>query len=455
MNQEIERRIYIKDGIFYLAYRWRSILLAAIIGLLLMVGLKYIFYEPMDDASAKELQEDYERELQVYNIGKDSYESQIDSYNHQLEQYQRYMEDSILMKIDPMQEYYASASLYVEIPVKYLNEIPESANMDITDQVLGAYENFVRNGIDLSEFAKEKKMDEAMLQELIAGMADYESNQIEVKVIAPDEDLATTLLDEVLEQLQSQSAEINKTVRAHDEKVLNKVSGVCVDEDLLDTRREINTQINAVQSLLTTSKTNLDKLQKPEEVVVDTGDSALKKSLLKFGIVGFLLGAFVIIALYACIYLFSGFVITETELKDTFGCFMLGAFAPKYKKQYFVDKWLYTMADEEKRSDEVIANRIAKNIMSLSKTGQTILLTGTVSDEILQSTLTALKDKTEGVNLLVSGCFLEDASAIDLMSEADMVLVVEQRKVIKFAEVEKLLETVVNMNKPLLGYIMY
>ena len=41
------------------------------------------------------------------------------------------------------------------------------------------------------------------------------------------------------------------------------------------------------------------------------------------------------------------------------------------------------------------------------------------------------------------------------MSEADMVLVVEQRKVSKFAEVEKLLETVVNMNKPLLGYIMY
>ena len=77
------------------------------------------------------------------------------------------------------------------------------------------------------------------------------------------------------------------------------------------------------------------------------------------------------------------------------------------------------------------------------------------SDEILQSTLTALKDKTEGVNLLVSGCFLEDVSAIDLMSEADMVLIVEQRKVSKFAEVEKLLETVVNMNKPLLGYIMY
>ena len=90
MNQEIERRFYIKDGIFYLAYRWRSILLAAIIGLLLMVGLKYVFYEPMDDVSAKELQEDYERELEVYNIGKDSYKSQIDSYKNQLEQYQRY-----------------------------------------------------------------------------------------------------------------------------------------------------------------------------------------------------------------------------------------------------------------------------------------------------------------------------------------------------------------------------
>ena len=37
-NQEIEREIDIKDAVFYLLYHWRSILVGAFIGLILLAG---------------------------------------------------------------------------------------------------------------------------------------------------------------------------------------------------------------------------------------------------------------------------------------------------------------------------------------------------------------------------------------------------------------------------------
>ena len=74
---------------------------------------------------------------------------------------------------------------------------------------------------------------------------------------------------------------------------------------------------------------------------------------------------------------------------------------------------------------------------------------------MLADTLSILKDKVPNVNLTVSGCFTEDASAIGMIMQADSVIVVESRRVSKFAQVQKLLETIANMDKPLMGYIMY
>lgn len=455
MNQEIEREIDIKDAFFYLLYHWRSILLAAIVGLIVLAGFKVATFEAAPADAVSDEQEAYEREVKVYNLTKDNYEVQIDSYEKQLKRLQTYMEDSVLMQIDPMQECYASAELYVEIPLEQLKEIPESANTDVTDEVLGAYANFINKGIDLSDLAKDNKVKESMIQELIAANASYEANLIEIEVIAPKKELADTILKEILKQSKAQTGAINRDIREHELKIVNETSGIRTDSALMDNIRNMYTQISTLQASLTSVMTSAESLQEPVEQTFGPVVSVSKKTLLKFGLVGFVLGAFVLVAVYACIYLFSGVIATESELKDVFGCFTLGAFAPKYKKQGILDKWLYQLAGVERRPDDVIANRIAQNITSLAKEGQTILLTGTVSDEMLADTLSILKDKVPNVNLTVSGCFTEDASAIGMIMQADSVIVVESRRVSKFAQVQKLLETIANMDKPLMGYIMY
>ena len=120
-----------------------------------------------------------------------------------------------------------------------------------------------------------------------------------------------------------------------------------------------------------------------------------------------------------------------------------------------MDRLFYRMAGVEKRTDDVIAGRIAQNISSLADKGQKVLLTGTVSDEILNAALDILKDKVQDVSLSASGCFTEDASAIGMIREADQIVVVEKCRTSRFAEVQKLLETASTMDKPVLGYIMY
>ena len=457
-NQEIEREIDIKDAVFYLLYHWRSILVGALIGLILLAGYKYISFDTTPVSEVSEEQKSYEKELKVYKLTKDSYDTQAASYEKQIKQMQDYIETSPLMKIDPMQEHYASAELYVEIPAEDMAQIPESANMDITDQVLGAYQNFICKGVDLSGIAKDNDVKESRIQELVSATVDYDSNMVNVEVVAPDEKLAEDILKEVLKQTQGQSDTIVADVRAHELTVINRTTGVRCDNSLRESNNNLYSQLESLQSSLTSTMTNMESLTEPEEqdFSVSAGPIVIsKKTLLKFGLIGFVAGAFVMCGIYACAYLFAGVVATEEELKDTFGCFLLGAFAPVYKKQGALDRLFYRMAGVEKRTDDVIAGRIAQNISSLADKGQKVLLTGTVSDEILNAALDILKDKVQDVSLSASGCFTEDASAIGMIREADQIVVVEKRRTSRVAEVQKLLETASTMDKPELGYIMY
>ena len=60
MNQEIEREIDIKDAFFYLLYHWRSILLAAIVGLIVLAGFKVATFEAAPADAVSDEQEAYE-----------------------------------------------------------------------------------------------------------------------------------------------------------------------------------------------------------------------------------------------------------------------------------------------------------------------------------------------------------------------------------------------------------
>jgi len=451
MEQEVEREIYIKDAFFYLAYRWRSIVIAAVIGLVLVAGYKYLALDITPADAISEEKEIYERKVKVYKLNRDNYEAQAAMYETQLKQLQAYMEDSILIKIDPMEECYASAELYIEVPVEELQLIPESADTDITDYVLGAYENYINNSIDLSEIAKEHHVKENFIRELISAEMMDTSNQVSIKVIAPTDELAQTVLDEVISQVKTESGKIAKDIKPHTIKVLNQTSGVRADIDLLDTIQDLNSQISRMQGDLVTVMKNAENLAEPEQ----QSTSVSKKSLVKFGLIGFVAGAFLLVVVYACIYLFSGMLATPIELKDMYRYYLLGAFAPKYKKRGVIDCLLYQLAGVEKREDAVICDRIAQNIISLTERGQTVLLIGTVEDEVLKQTADMLKDKVGGINLTVSRCFGEDAAAVGMIKSADAVILVEMSKKSKFARVQELIEAVQNMKKPVLGYIMY
>lgn len=456
MNQEIEREIDIKDAIFYLLYHWRSFLVAGLLGLLLLAGFKYLSFDATPVSEVSEEQEAYDREVKVYELNKENYDAQAELYQKQLIDLQAYLKDSVLMQIDPMQEHYASAELYIEVPVEEMEKIPESADMDITDQVLGAYDNFIAKGIDLTDIADKHNVKESYLKELIFVDANYTANMINVEVIAPDKELALEVYNEVIRQAKAQTARITEDIRVHEVAVINEITGVRADSDLMDQIKGVNNQINSLQSSLTGVMTNIENLEEPEELEqTAVATHVSKKDLVKFGLIGLILGVFVLAAIYACIYLFSGVLATESELKDVFGCFLLGAFAPKKEKKFFIDRLLYQMAGVEKRPDDVISERIAENINSLAQKGQTVLLTGTVSDEILNDTLAILKDKVADINLVVSGSFEEDAKAIGMVADADAVILVECRRVSKFAQVQKLFETVTNMKKTILGYIMF
>lgn len=461
MNQEYEKEINIMDMLFYIVYRWRSIVLAAVIGVVLLIGYKMLsIINTSPQTVAEDVSEevlDYEYELDVYNLTVANYDTQLASYKMQLEQLQEYIDSSIWLRIDPLSVFYSSADIYLSVPEGQLREIPGYDQRDVVVPLTQAYRTFVLNSVDFSELAKKNQVSEAMIRELVYASYDGYADTVNVKVIANTEQLAKDILDVILEQVKKQETVLSADIMEHDVKITNRSDGIDTDLSIMTSINDYNAQITSLQNNIYNvqkSKKELVEPEEPQEPVVSISEGLTAKTIIKYAIVGLALGIFLLVAIYGVAYIFSGSISTNAEIKEAFGYYMLGAFAPVSKRNGPIDKWLRKLAKVEARPDETIYQRVVANIQSLSESGQTLLLTGTVADELLEKVGDELTKRLPGYSILVSGNFVEDASVMAKLSQSEGVIILEQCRVSSFSQVEKEAETIRAVNKPVVGYIM-
>ncbi len=99
-----EQEIDLKDLLFTLLYRWRPILLAAVALGLVLGSYKVVkgLQSQQDASLVVETREQYEQDKINYEEGLASYEKNIESIQKAVKDLDRYMEESVLLKIDPM-----------------------------------------------------------------------------------------------------------------------------------------------------------------------------------------------------------------------------------------------------------------------------------------------------------------------------------------------------------------
>lgn len=456
-NNTYEREIDLKDLIFDVLKKWRFIIVTALVFSALLGGYKYV-KELINHRDAKfvaEAREEYETSLDRYEQSKKGYERDIENLTASIAYQEAYKENSVFLKIDPYNEGVASADIFIRMPEEPQENGLIVTTVDPADSLVQAYASAVQQGGFLADRAKKKKIDLVYLRELIKVTTDYNSNMFHIDVTYTNERDAERLLDEIIDNVEGMYPDIQGKLGAHSLEVVNQSTSVVTDQVLADYQQKKVKELSDANKNLTDTETALKALTAPE-IPTALSKKAILKSGIKYGVLGGGLGAFLSAFGVCVIFLMNGKLNSDEDLKQRFGIKLLAGFSEVRRKRAFsgIDNCLIRLEGKDDLADDGVFDMIAANMETLADKEQPVLFTGTVSEEALKGLTAKLQERLPGWKLEFAGDINRNPAALRKIPEYSEIVLVEARKVSKYREIEKEIETVFNMKKNFTGYIV-
>lgn len=486
--QDDESEISLLDLLYYILRRWRSILLFAVLFCVLLGGFKLVKgIRTLGSADLKEEQKNYESQLEGYTISKEHLENQINELTDAIQDKEDYYDHSVLMKLDPKQAYKGTATFVVtdagEAPSSEENRDLSLAIDRKMNSVLGSYVSLIQNGMILRDVQKElsSKLDQKYLAELIYTQVDYQSKLLHITVVGDDQQQVQSISDAIVQGLQNASVQMNASVAAHRLELLSAYVGNDADAiipigmipetgantsdasyqtSIEGIQKNYTNSITDMQNQLLDCNNQLSELEEPEPPAGASRTSVLKEGI-KYGIIGFVAGAFVLAFVYALQYLLCGKLMDSDELNDRYGILLLGDYhAPLHAHTNRMDRWIDRMngITEDKRSLESVYAVSAANIMAQvgAKKNPKLLLLGNAKLDDFNAAAKALSEKlcSSGIDVTVAGNVNKSASAIEKLQQAEQVVLIEQRGTSRQQDIQKELLTLRKLEKKIIGAIV-
>ncbi|SET90928.1 hypothetical protein SAMN05443270_1987 [Lacrimispora sphenoides] len=456
-NNMYEQEIDLKDLIFAVFRKWRLILFIAIILAFLSGGYKCVkeLMNHQDEEYSSELKARYDSDVEQYEQAKSGYEWNIEKLTASIDYQEQYRENSILMKVDPYNEAAAAVDIFIQVP-----ELPQENGITImpvdpADGIVKAYASGIVQGTVLKSVSKQTGIDLLYLKEMVKVTTDYDGNMLNVSVIYTDEEGAEEILEGLLDLIESSYTEIQTNLGQHTIAIMNQDIGTVVDQSLVDYQKKKLTDLTETKENLDEAEKALKELKEPEQPVALSKRSTLKAGI-KYGVFGGFLGAFLIVFGVCVVFVMSGRLNVDGDLKGRFRLRFLGGFTDKKEKKVFsgVDAWLDRLEGKEYVTDEVVFDMLAANLGNMANKGTSVIFTGTVSDEALSDLVEKLRDRLPELRLEYAADMTRNASTLLKIPEIDEIILVEMRKVSRYREIEKEIEMVSNLKRDFMGYIV-
>ena len=452
-----EQEIDLKDLLFTLLYRWRPILLAAVALGLVLGSYKVVkgLQSQQDASLVVETREQYEQDKINYEEGLASYEKNIESIQKAVKDLDRYMEESVLLKIDPYDKPVASADLLFQVEAGRGRAEGTGADADPADSLVKLYGSSLLQRMDWKGLEDELGIGQIYLRELLSVSGDVDSNTLTVTATSLDAGTAENILDAFLANVETCQKALVPIAGDHTVDVVDHGVDTVLDMALVDLKKNTSDKILSYQSSLTNMEKAKDSLVEPE---LPEGLSRRKVALsgIKYALIGGVGGAFLVAFYFCMVYVLCGKLHTDEELKDQFRVKILGVFGMPERTGAFncVDRLIERLEGRSVRppEDEVL-DRIALNIINHAKEARKVLLTGTVPEETLKELADKLAGRLPQISLSVGADMNKTADTLRLLAACDAVVLAEQRGTSKCREILQEKEAVDTLKKPILGCI--
>lgn len=455
MNQdglygEYEPEIDIRDMLFHILYKWRPILGGAIIFCVLLSGLGILRRMSADPTIEPKKIRDYKLALAQYELDMARYELDMSDYRQRLEQHELYIEESVLMRINPYEMPRASADIFVRLDDAEWEILPDNITIDPTDSLIKLYASTLLSYIDWEPVETLTGGKEIYLKELISVSPDYNSNTFTVSVVYSDAETAGQILNIVIEQILNKYHDMAAGTSKHNLSVFNQSLSYSVDSSLADSQKantelaaEYNRAILACQAAI-------------EDLKEEEPSEPLTIGFIKYPAAGILGGGFLMVLFYGLGYLFGGKLHGDSELGNKYGYRLLGTL-PVHPKAFLpgIDHILERLEGTPRcAGEEKIYQCIAANIKNLAGTGKKVLITGTADAEKIKRLTNAVAPRLKDITLTAAGDMNREAGTLDALAACDAVILAEEKSISAERAVQREHECINAMEKPVIGYIL-
>lgn len=458
-RREYEQEIDLKDLMFAVLRKWRPIVLLAIVFALLLGGFKIFkgLNQLKDEEYVKQNQEEYKASLDQYNATKKRLEKELANIEENIESQQKYKDESILLNINPYDEYMESATFYIstdyEIMPGMLYQNPNTAT-----SILKGYMSIVQNG-DMYNYVISRlknKIGIRYLKELIKVEPDYANNMFDIIVIADTEKRAADVMRYIKGSIEMSHEKLTAAIGEHNINIVDESSLVTVDLDLEKKQKDFTSTMDSLDTSLKDKTKELEELEEPANTLLSK--RSILKSSIKYAFLGGVLGVFMVVFFICVVFLMSDKLVNEKELKRRYGIMVLGVFRRQEKKRLFsfVDRLVDRMEGTAERelADAQTFEVAAANAGNYIEDSRNVLLVGTVADQAIKMVQDGLAPLLNGVTLSVGGNLGRDAQAIKKAASCDAVIVVEKRNKSGFGEIEQELDVIRSLGKKVIGCIV-
>lgn len=477
--------IEIKDLLWEFVRRWRVIIVLAVI-----FGIALTAYQYRADMNTTEVVV-IEKSIDEVkeSLGKQDLDEVTGAValRRQLDQKSEYMENSVLMQINPYEENVVLLQYYILGEKTTVENIVKAYKEHIENGTLS--QNLVSSGMSEIESAYLMELAcidntgtyaflETSSESITMGTenTDDTSACFVVKVRNVDAESTAALAKNVEAELNDYAKLLNNRIAVHELVLIQKGQSVVVDLELAELQNhnalaiknlnthldKMKTEMTADQITLYTYEITLDNVV-TQEVVTDS--AATEKTVgisIKHLVIGVILGV-----VLACVYIFAAYLMTpalrsEKEVKILYKTNVLGKVktAPKKRVFGFVDGWIHKLEHRRTKSltFEEQLQMICSNIkvQSRQNNGERIYLSGSIMEQIPENILKQMTEKCQekGIQLIVGESIVYNALELEKSADIGKVVFIEQKKCSLYDEIYKEVELCRENNIDVVGMII-
>jgi len=221
-QQKESQMVYIKDLLFTVLYRWKTVLAVTLVMALLLGGLGLIL-------GGRAMSEEDTKKLEIYETQKIATDQRIASLQKTIQERQLYLEDALIMQLDPYNHYEAQLTVSVQVQ----GEETGFVSAFTAQAVLEAYRSVLTEESLLEQLAQILQQPSRYVSELIgATVPALGTDTVTFTVKCNDGQTAAALAEAVKVHLEQYQGQIAQDLAPHELSVLKSTAFATADTAL-------------------------------------------------------------------------------------------------------------------------------------------------------------------------------------------------------------------------------